>query len=340
MGYQDDLNDTWADLAPEQPAGRSRWPLILVGGAALLILLCICSIGSYFVYQEFLTTAPEPTLPAIPPTAVSGEAGAEAGSEGAPSASPESESGATGPPTPPLAPTVTVPPSPTDTSPVPTGAPLDGSTVEAMPMAEAPVLDGSLAEWLSVPAWSSTFLVFQDPSWNGSDDLQATWRLAWDSASLYIGVEVIDDIHVQTQTGNQIFRGDSVDMQIDTDREGDFGPRLSPDDFQLTFSPGDFAGLPPSAFRSQGSSTGQILDAPGGHHIVMAVQRTAVGYNVEAAIPWTDLNLAPSAGMVLGLALNANDNDSPGTAVQEVMKSHVASRTLTDPTGWGTLTLR
>ena len=136
MGYQDDLNDTWADLAPEQPAGRSRWPLILVGGAALLILLCICSIGSYFVYQEFLTTAPEPTLPAIPPTAVSGEAGAEAGSEGAPSASPESESGATGPPTPPLAPTVTVPPSPTDTSPVPTGAPLDGSTVEAMPSAQ------------------------------------------------------------------------------------------------------------------------------------------------------------------------------------------------------------
>ena len=36
----------------------------------------------------------------------------------------------------------------------------------------------------------------------------------------------------------------------------------------------------------------------------------------------------------------ANDNDTPGTAVQEVMKSHVATRTLTDPTGWGTLTLR
>jgi hypothetical protein len=43
--------------------------------------------------------------------------------------------------------------------------------------------------------------------------------------------------------------------------------------------------------------------------------------------------------MVMGLALNANDNDTPGTAAQEVMMSHVASRTLTDPTSWGTLTL-
>lgn len=336
MGYQDDLDDTWADLVPEQPDGRSRWPLVLAGGAALLMILCICLIGGYFVYQEFLTTPPAPTVPAIPTSAVSGGADAETGGDGAPTASAEGESEAGRPPTPPIAPTVTVRHTPTATS----QAPQDGSAVEAMRLAEAPVLDGSLAEWSSAPAWSSTFLVFQDPSWNGSDDLMATWRLAWDSLNLYIGVEVIDDIHVQTQTGNQIFRGDSVDMQIDTDREGDFGSRLSPDDFQITFSPGDFAALPPSAFRFQGTTAGQILDAPGGHHVVIAVQRTAVGYNVEAAIPWTDLNLSPSTGMVLGLALNANDNDTPGTAVQEIMKSHVASRTLTDPSGWGTLTLR
>jgi hypothetical protein len=72
----------------------------------------------------------------------------------------------------------------------------------------------------------------------------------------------------------------------------------------------------------------------------MISQPTAVGYNVEEAIPWSDLNLAPVEGLILGLALNANDNDTPGTAVQEVMKSHIASRTLTDPSGWGTLIFR
>ncbi|UCG25785.1 MAG: hypothetical protein JSW55_07290, partial [Chloroflexota bacterium] len=201
MGYQDDLDDTWAEFEPVQSEDRPRWPLFLAGGAALFMLLCICLIGSYFVYQEFLATPPTPTLPAIPTSAVSGGPGTETGSQGGPVASPEGESGAESSPTPAIAPTVTMQPSPAVGTQAPTEAPQDGSTVQALRQESAPVLDGSLAEWSSVPAWSSTYLVFQDPSWNGSDDLLATWRLAWDSANLYIGVEVIDDIHVQTQGG-------------------------------------------------------------------------------------------------------------------------------------------
>jgi hypothetical protein len=74
--------------------------------------------------------------------------------------------------------------------------------------------------------------------------------------------------------------------------------------------------------------------------VTVAAQQTDKGYNLEAAIPWSDLELTPAAGAVIGLALNANDNDTPGTAVQEVMMSHVAGRTLTNPTTWGTLTLQ
>jgi hypothetical protein len=128
-------------------------------------------------------------------------------------------------------------------------------------------------------------------------------------------------------------------MQFDTERNADFGPGLSPDDYQITLSPGNFADLPPSAFRFQGTENGRILDAPGRHQVSVAAQETSEGYTLEAAIPWTDLNLTPRPGLVIGLALNANDNDVPGTAVQEVMMSHVAGRTLTDPTSWGTLTL-
>ena len=203
-----------------------------------------------------------------------------------------------------------------------------------------PVIDGLLDEWGSVPAIQSSFIVYQVTGWDGSDDLNAVWRLAWDANNLLIAVEVTDDVHVQTQSGNQLFRGDSVDMQFDTNRPGDFGDGLSPDDFQSTLSPGDFAALPPSAARFQGTINGQILDAPTGHHLTMQARQVGQGYTIEAAIPWSDLNLVPAGGLVIGLALNANDNDSPGTAVQEVMKSHVITRTLTDPTGWGTLTLR
>jgi len=61
---------------------------------------------------------------------------------------------------------------------------------------------------------------------------------------------------------------------------------------------------------------------------------------LEAAIPWRDLNLTPAPGLILGLAVNVNDNDRPGTAAQEVMKSSVSSRRFGDPTSWGTLTLQ
>jgi hypothetical protein len=129
-------------------------------------------------------------------------------------------------------------------------------------------------------------------------------------------------------------------MQFDTNRDGDFGDGLSPDDFQITLSPGDFTALPPSAARFQGTENGQILDAPGDHNLTLMAQQTVSGYTLEAAIPWSDLNLVPTEGLLIGLALNATDNDSPGTAVQEVMKSNVLTRTLTDPTSWGSLTLR
>jgi hypothetical protein len=163
--------------------------------------------------------------------------------------------------------------------------------------------------------------------------------LAWDNRNLYIGVSVADDLHVQSQSGNQIYRGDSLELQVDSDRQGDWNSsRLSPDDFQILFSPGDFNGLQPSAFRMRATESGQITDAPG-HRIVVSAQRTSVGYDLEAAIPWSDLLITPRSGLVLGAALNANDNDILGAAVQEVMMSNVSTRTLTNPTTWGTMVL-
>jgi hypothetical protein len=164
--------------------------------------------------------------------------------------------------------------------------------------------------------------------------------VSWDDANLYLVVNVADDIHAQNQTGNQAFRGDSVELQIDTDRAGDYGPSLSPDDFQISLSPGDFAGLPPSAFRFQGTNGGDMLDAAAPHSIFVAARPSGAGYILEAAIPWRDLGLTPAAGLVIGLAVNVNDNDRPGTAAQEMMKSNAPNRRFADPTTWGTLTLQ
>ncbi len=235
-------------------------------------------------------------------------------------------------------PAATDTPPPTNTpqpTPIP---PAVASNINAPFMNTAPIIDGNLDEWLGVTPVLAAYRTFEDASWDSSEDLTAAWQLAWDNGNLYLAITVIDDIHVQNQSGNLIFQGDSVDMQLDTNRLGDLSSSLSSDDFQITLSPGDFNALPPSAWRWTADNNGSIVNAPN-HSIVVSAQRTEAGYTIEAAVPWQDLNTTPNTGLVLGASFNATDNDQVGTAVQEVFYSHVSSRTLLSPNTWGTLTL-
>ncbi|MCA9918806.1 MAG: hypothetical protein KC445_12685 [Anaerolineales bacterium] len=312
---QRNLNDDWEGLDPTQRGTGSPTMLYAGIGIAVLFGLIVCVVAGYFVWSQFrerTTVDEEPAI--VPPTAVVEEAPTEA---------------------PEIAPTSTLP-----ATAVPPQTPLGDGAVEASFTNTPPTIDGNLGDWPGTIVAQSANRVYSVAGWNGSADCTAVWQLSWDNGNLYIAVTVTDDTHVQTASGNQIFRGDSVDMQFDTARDADFGPGLSPDDFQITLSPGDFAGVGPTAFRFQGTASGAILDAPGGNIVTVAAQQTATGYTLEAAIPWSDLNLTPNQGLTIGLALNANDNDTAGTAVQEVMVSHMPNRTLTDPTTWGILTLK
>jgi hypothetical protein len=230
--------------------------------------------------------------------------------------------------------------APTATLPGEAVTPTLPPAVEVVAPRFTPSLDGDPAEWAGQPMFSSPFTVFTDEEWDGSDDLTVNWHVGWDDAFLYFAFMVVDDTHAQNQTGNQTFRGDSIELQVDANRAGDFGPTISPDDFQISLSPGDFGALPPSTWLFQGTADGSMTDAPAGHTITAVSRRTADGYTLEAAIPWFDLGIAPAPGLVIGLAANANDNDRPGTAAQEVMKSNAPGRRFGDPTTWGTLTLQ
>lgn len=237
------------------------------------------------------------------------------------------------------APAATDTPPPTNTPPPTAIPPVVTTNVNAPFFSSAPTIDGNLNEWIGVTPVLAAYRTFEDASWDGSEDLTATWQLAWDNSNLYLAVTVLDDIHAQIQSGNLIFQGDSVDMQLDTNRLGDFERNnLSSDDFQITLSPGDFNTLPASVWRWTATDSGSLLDAPD-HGIIVRAQRTDTGYLIEAAVPWRDLNVTPSNGLVLGASFNATDNDRVGTAVQEVFYSHIASRTLLSPNTWGTLTL-
>jgi hypothetical protein len=269
--------------------------------------------------------ATPPTIPPIQVTSVT--------------ASPTSvvEAGATD--TPVLAPTHTptpVPATATNTpvaAAVPTARP-NGAPVSAIRLTTAPTIDAILNEW-SGNAFNSNHVVHGGASWAGTSDLSAICYAGWDTTNLYFALRVFDDTHAQISTGVYLYRGDSVELQFDRDLVGDFYVRTqSSDDTQIGFSPGNFDGLSPEAYRWFPNSLSGPLSS-----VIVDSRQTPQGYEIEIKIPWATLGITPTAGSYYGFALSVSDNDQVGSAVQESMVSSVSSREWGDPTTWGTLYL-
>ncbi len=225
------------------------------------------------------------------------------------------------------APPTAVPPTatPTDVPIVPAGGQVTAARIPA------PTIDGDLSEWAGRTTYDSPFLVYWDDGWDNTNDGTVRWHLGWDDTSLYIAAQVTDDRHVQTQAGNKVYLGDSLEVQIDTDGGG--ATSLSPREFQVNLSPGDFATTPPSANLSQGTDGGGMFDATYSYFIAVAARRTGDGYTVEAAVPWPALLTTPGSGP-MAIALNLDDNDRIGQAVQEAMYSNAPNRLFLDPSTW------
>ena len=202
------------------------------------------------------------------------------------------------------------------------------------------VVDGDLDGWVNVPSYQSAFQVYSINDWDDTADLDGYWRLAWDDDNLYLGVVVVDDIHVQEATGDKSYKGDGLEIQINTVLDDDDDPfgQLSSDDYQIELSPGNFVDNPPAAWRYRGQTNGGMESEPN-DSITIGSQPTDEGYVLEASIPWSDLGVTPDLGQLLGIALNINDNDTPDTLRQEVMKSHISTRRFSNPESWGMLIL-
>lgn len=226
----------------------------------------------------------------------------------------------------------------------PDSSPLQGPVVTARRMENFDA-DGQLDEWFGLDTHVTTpFPVFvsSQANWDGSDDVASKWWVGWDDDNLYLAVSVTDNIHNQPSQGNQIFRGDAVDIHIGLDVDGSNRP--SDDDFQIILSPGDFAGSPPTHVIFQGDGT-QFAQDFTSDEIDVAARQTTTGYRIEAKIPWSEFRLSeapPQLGDVpLLLLLSVFDNDgeveaSSGRVAQTVVKSHVDGG-FQSPREWGRL---
>ncbi len=210
----------------------------------------------------------------------------------------------------------------------------NGSPITAAFTSTAPVIDGDLAEWTG-DAFNVNQIVFGAASWSGGSDVSGTLFVTWDNDNLYLAVRVTDDSFVQISTGSQLYKGDSVEFQLDANLSADFlSQSLTADDYQIGLSPGNFGSRVPEAYRWYPTSrTGALSSA------TVAAKQTSGGYDLEASIPWSVFGVTPSTGARYGFAFSISDNDLSATAVQQSMVSTVSTRRLLDPTTWGTLIL-
>jgi hypothetical protein len=222
-------------------------------------------------------------------------------------------------------------PPPTDNGPL---SRPNGLVYHAAAAAAAPVIDGNLADWPALPYAVNT-PTYKPENWTGPQDNSFTFDMTWDAGYLYLAASVVDDVHVQTQHNEFIYKGDSLEILLDADLAGDFTvTHLNADDYQLGLSPGALNGDTPEAWLWFPVERSGPANA-----VKLAVRPAGQGYQLEAAIPWALLNVTPAGGSRYGLVVSSSDDDTPNTAQQESLISSVSTRKLVDPTTWGTLAL-
>jgi hypothetical protein len=210
-----------------------------------------------------------------------------------------------------------------------------GISISAVFMSTKPVINADFSDW-NMQKYPVNYIVYGANNWTGSADLSGKLMVGWDNDKLYIAIKVIDDTYVQNAHGAQLYKGDSLEILLDTNVPSDYYLQvLSGDDFQLGISPG--SPQPGNAMEAYlwypQSRAGSVTN------IAMEAYQLDDGYRLEAAIPWSIFGVIPFVGQHFGFAFSLSDDDQPGTTTQQTLASTVPTRKLTNPTTWGDLTL-
>ena len=197
-------------------------------------------------------------------------------------------------------------------------------------------MDGDLSDWNGIASYPSAYRVAEAASWDGSDDLGATWQLAWSNKHLLLAVAVTDDVVVPAMADSKQLNGDILELLLDTSATNMTG--ISPHSFQLALHPGDLADVLPSVRVAQGNKVGDFT-AVAGSGIQIASRPTKDGYGLEAAIPWQIFQVSPNDTLELRVMLGAMDSDEKETAVPLVTYAHLPQYQPNAPATWGRMSL-
>jgi chitinase len=201
-------------------------------------------------------------------------------------------------------------------------------------------VDGKLDDWTGDPTFTlddKAQLAFKltPSSWAGPQDLSGQVWAGWTPEGLYFAVKVVDDAHVQQNADANLWHGDYVEWQFDTQLEKDRDKKsMNSDDYQIGVSAGDFAGVPPFAYAWFNGP-----DGAGPIAIQQAQTKTSDGYILEVFYPKELLkDITIEEGAIFGMNVSLSDADDPAIG-QKAMLSTSSTRTYADPTTFGAITL-
>ncbi|HET8988138.1 MAG TPA: CHAT domain-containing protein, partial [Humibacillus sp.] len=173
----------------------------------------------------------------------------------------------------------------------------------------APTIDGSFADWAGVPERPLATLVAPSPPQPAPDDLQARWQGQWDSRFLYLHLTVDDAQRrpVDPTKPTQFWQGDGVSFEFGPD-VSTLPPATKPrsgKDFHIMVGVTPGGGL--ASFNM--ANAGAIRDGGRLTDVVLSRTDRPGGYEVEMAVPWTDLGLVtpPVRGSLWAMNVNASD---------------------------------
>jgi hypothetical protein len=212
----------------------------------------------------------------------------------------------------------------------------NGAFIEAYWSPTPPTIDGDLSDWDEPLIDTVPYVVF------GSSDNTARFTLKWDHDNLYLAVKVADDNlfnSVDGATPSLIYKGDSVEILLDTDLEGDYcNTTMDDDDYQLGISPGSLptpGGFGPFAYLwypldLKGVKITNIASA-------LTVAPDPIGYIIEAALPWAIFQGAPDGSEVFGFVFSVSDDDHNAQQQDGLISTDKNRTTFSNPTLWGNL---
>jgi beta-N-acetylglucosaminidase len=200
-------------------------------------------------------------------------------------------------------------------------------------------LDGDFSKWRAGPLYvldQQDQIIAGIRHWHGPDQFSSRFALAWDDRFFYIGVDVTDPNLFQPFSGRDITKGDAVSILLETAFRKHFtSTAASGDEYFLTFSPGDFAGVKPDVYSADDYLPPRPVPRNYSQEIKMAWKKTKTGFSSDIAIPvaWFDggqFHANYEIGITLG-AQKALPRD-PTATESPVEIPHITFRSKTDRT--------